>query len=450
MIIEYLWEFLINIADYAISITFFSLFIESKNTDKIKLLTILWIIVMASIMQLLSFQKYNIEVTLFVLISMIFYNFIFYNGKPRTKALLPFIALFFFSIIELIVSSIAIQILNIDQMQLLTNQKYIFFMTLVTRLLVSFVLYRISSIYKKNINSNEFLKYYIAVPIISCIIIMILMELYYTELINDSLILIPVAIVLLNFIFFSIMKKLKEKTDKLSAIEQQALFNEKSQAQYVQVVDAYNSIRKWKHDYTKIISTIQELNHSENYDSLNLFLKEIGNEFEDDSYCILTGNNYLDALLNYEIKKCKDLKINISLDLCIPSLDFMKKVDLCSIFGNILDNAIEASEKCTIKNKKCINLKARIDNNMLVISCKNNFKIKPRLSGEEIISIKKKRNHGLGIKTIKSLAEKYDGLINIKIDDEIFEITSIIPLLISSDEMINIFKFESGVNNEKN
>ena len=96
-----------------------------------------------------------------------------------------------------------------------------------------------------------------------------------------------------------------------------------------------------------------------------------------------------------------------------------KYEDLCVVLGNMLDNAIEASEKVT---DRWINVSIGLRKNGLVIVVENSFDgiIKKNIHGN-IISIKEnKEHHGYGLKSIRKTVEKYDGELVVEIRGNIF------------------------------
>ena len=102
--------------------------------------------------------------------------------------------------------------------------------------------------------------------------------------------------------------------------------------------------------------------------------------------------------------------------------------DLVVILANLLNNAIEACEKC--EEKKTIKLKFVIEENLIVLSVKNTCSHSIIYSGNEIKTSKKDEPemHGIGIKNIIQIVEKYNGEYVIKNENNEFSFSIIIPL----------------------
>jgi two-component system sensor histidine kinase AgrC len=101
--------------------------------------------------------------------------------------------------------------------------------------------------------------------------------------------------------------------------------------------------------------------------------------------------------------------------------DFLSDADIISMFGNLLDNALEASLKCDTGNKK-VNVKLFMGNNFfLIFHIENTFSVSAKRDGTRLISTKDdEKTHGLGIGIVSNLAEKYGGSLTLEEKGDIF------------------------------
>ena len=100
--------------------------------------------------------------------------------------------------------------------------------------------------------------------------------------------------------------------------------------------------------------------------------------------------------------------------------------DLCVIIGNLLDNSIEAVKE--IKSKKIIDIILKYEHKRSYINVKNAYegqRIKNK-EGKFVSSKSDKRSHGVGLKSIKRIVEKNEGVLIINTDNNIFDVTVII------------------------
>lgn len=139
---------------------------------------------------------------------------------------------------------------------------------------------------------------------------------------------------------------------------------------------------------------------------------------------IKTGNEALDVLLSEKNMICKrnDIKLNCMVDG--KKLDFMQPAEIYSLFGNAIDNAIEAALKITTTEKRAINVSVKCNMKMVSISIENYYSGELKFIDEIPITTKIDKNfHGYGIKSIKMLVDKYDGYLKISADNYKFNLS---------------------------
>ena len=101
----------------------------------------------------------------------------------------------------------------------------------------------------------------------------------------------------------------------------------------------------------------------------------------------------------------------------------MAEYDIFYVLGNLLDNAIEAVEKCDADNRY-INVKMMNKNNMFQLYIENSYIIEPHKKGKRFISTKEneKSEHGWGIENVKEIVERYKGMLDISYQNQRFQI----------------------------
>ena len=102
----------------------------------------------------------------------------------------------------------------------------------------------------------------------------------------------------------------------------------------------------------------------------------------------------------------------------------MKSADVYSLFGNALDNAIEAVMKLQDKSKRVIGLKVYSVGGLVTVNIKNFYQGKIDLNAEGLPATTKsdKAYHGYGMKSIHMIVEKYDGNLSVQTKDEVFNL----------------------------
>lgn len=138
-----------------------------------------------------------------------------------------------------------------------------------------------------------------------------------------------------------------------------------------------------------------------------------------------TGNEFLDIIIRDKAKAAKERNIDFSAVISFEAGSFVEPLDISTIFGNALDNAIEASEKLP-EDKRMITVRANRVRNMLVITVENNTaSVFPGAKGT---SKKDAFAHGFGLPNIKNVVEKYDGECNTKLENGMFTLKIIMPV----------------------
>ena len=142
-----------------------------------------------------------------------------------------------------------------------------------------------------------------------------------------------------------------------------------------------------------------------------------------------TGNAILDTLLTSKSLRCAEEGIVMTCFADAHDLDFIDMMDICSIFGNAIDNAIECVEKIEDRNMRLIKLTVRTQNRFLLIRVENCTDKAVDLNGGQPATTKEnKESHGYGIKSIRKAAEKYGGCMTLEQQDGWFILTVLVPL----------------------
>lgn len=139
-----------------------------------------------------------------------------------------------------------------------------------------------------------------------------------------------------------------------------------------------------------------------------------------------TGNSILDVLLKDKMKRIQELGADTQLDIEFTEGNFISGRDIVAIWGNALDNAIEACEKLPAK-ERMITARAGKVRNMMSILIENTMS---NSEGSHQTSTKKDSFlHGFGIKNIKEAVERYDGTCIIETARGRFSLIITIPLM---------------------
>ena len=136
-----------------------------------------------------------------------------------------------------------------------------------------------------------------------------------------------------------------------------------------------------------------------------------------------TENEALNVILNEKTLLCNNKNIRFTCIVDGNALNFIENEDIYSLFGNLIDNSIEAVNQLD-DNEKIISLKIKQVGNIVSISIKNGYKGKIQMENNLPLSKKEDNiHHGFGMKSIKMVCEKYNGNLRLNIENNIFIVT---------------------------
>ena len=145
---------------------------------------------------------------------------------------------------------------------------------------------------------------------------------------------------------------------------------------------------------------------------------------------VKSGNDALDTILTEKSLVCQQRHITLSCIADGSAVGFMGSVDLYSLFGNALDNAIEASSSIENPERRSISLIVQRIGDMASIHVENLFDGELRL-GEDGLPLTSKGdliNHGFGMRSMRQIVESYGGTFATRVDGDAFMLDALIPL----------------------
>jgi GHKL domain-containing protein len=142
-----------------------------------------------------------------------------------------------------------------------------------------------------------------------------------------------------------------------------------------------------------------------------------------------TGNRTLDTMLTGIDVNCKNHGINMTCVVDGQTLDFMDPVDICTLFGNFLDNAVECVSKLEDEEKKLIHISVSRQRGFVLIKAENYYERQVVFkNGLPVTTKPDGRHHGYGLKSVRSIVERYSGSLTINADGNWFEVRILVPL----------------------
>lgn len=199
--------------------------------------------------------------------------------------------------------------------------------------------------------------------------------------------------------------------------------------QYVQYRQSQEAMDIINYKYHDLKHHIIALRTQENAKQREAYLDKMEEEIKNYEAQNKTGNDVLDTLLTAKTLYCMKNDISITCVADGTLFSFMDTMDICSIFGNALDNAIEYEEKVPDKEKRLIHVTAYAQKSFLIIRFENYCEETIEFQGTFPATTKKNTKfHGYGLKSLRYTVKKYGGEVDVDTQDGWFVLKILIPL----------------------
>lgn len=205
--------------------------------------------------------------------------------------------------------------------------------------------------------------------------------------------------------------------------------------QYAQYKQAREAVELINYKYHDLKHHIIALRAEQNMDKRNAYLNQMEEELQNYEAQNKTGNSVLDVMLTLKTLYCQKHGVTMTSVIDGTLFDFMNAMDISSIFGNALDNAIECELKIPDKEKRLIHINAHSRKNFLIILFDNYYEGDMKL-GKGLPETTKKdaQFHGYGLKSVQYTVQKYGGAVDVSASDHWFHLKILIPMPNPADD----------------
>ena len=256
-------------------------------------------------------------------------------------------------------------------------------------------------------------KFLLFIPILSVIG---LSGIFYTECRNSDSVLTEMSVFvffamnLISFCVYNSYVRMSEKLRKISLAEQKKQLDYEH---YKLLQSNYNSSRKLMHDIKHHFTVIQGMT---NADDIHSYVTALSKQPIFDSRRNFTGNRIIDIIINQKSEECQKKNITFKFEHNQTDFSFMAETDICCIFANLLDNAIESAQKSEGKYVEC---KLYKNNQLYFIEISNSCDNRPIIEKTHLITSKEdKDRHGIGMMSVKDTVKEYHGDLHFEYIEE--------------------------------
>ncbi|KEO77113.1 ATP-binding protein [Paenibacillus polymyxa] len=287
-------------------------------------------------------------------------------------------------------------------------------------------IYRVDD-YRKRNTSKCLDVFLISLPIVTLIMLGSHCELILKsdERPNPFLSLISVMGVLsINIAMQWTLEKLNKAYGEMMEQELVNLNNAKKNNYYDNLEKSQKEIRVTRHNMKNELLTLQGLLKDQRNKEADAFIKEILSDIRNTVTQKYTPNYVLNYLLTEKISLATEKNVLVTIDCFLPEKFSLSNNVIANVFGNLLDNAIEACDKIT-EGEKSIDIKIKYHERQLYLEVSNSYN--PKFLNSSLVTKKKdRRNHGFGLKSVRKIVKENSGIIDIRIEEHKFYVNIVL------------------------
>lgn len=232
---------------------------------------------------------------------------------------------------------------------------------------------------------------------------------------------VSLGLLLMNVLIYTLICDISKRD---AQIQDDSLFRERAEQEmkmYHSVSENYEKQQKREHEYKNQLACIGTLLRDKDYDEAEKYLQEITHDYTKSEHVIDANHVIVNAILNSKYKEARDKGILMTVMLSDLAGIRITDKDIVIILSNLLNNAIEACEKC---EKRIIKVKIVREDQQLLVAISNTYQCPPiQVSGVfQTTKTQDAENHGIGLENVKAVVDNYDGLCVVQYDVEEFRV----------------------------
>ena len=261
-----------------------------------------------------------------------------------------------------------------------------------------------------------------SVPVFS-ILAIVVMYFFYPEdtSIQSVYLFLAVGLVCMDFLVIYFLQSILDKSEQLR-VSTLANQNAKNQIEAYHDMDAlYERQRRKMHDYKNQIVTIQSLVQGGNMEKAVKLMEQLTESISVDLSAINTNHPVVNAVLNHKFQTAKEKQIAMIFQVGDVHEIRLTEEEIVILLGNLLDNAIAECERVVKAGKDAvIQFKFICEDGKVILSIKNPVLTKVQIVDNKV-QVNAKSRHGIGLKNVEAVAEKYDGSVAFDCDEKEFK-----------------------------
>lgn len=196
-------------------------------------------------------------------------------------------------------------------------------------------------------------------------------------------------------------------------------------AVYKMLAEQYRQSERLRHDMKNHIIALSALSQNKEWEKIDDYLRHM-QAIALDAKGDMTGNKAVDAILHQKRKRAEEQDIKWECDAQIPKESPINEFDLCVLFGNILDNALEACGRMQGDERRFINIQAKSVKKCFLLEVKNSMD-KAEKYTDRFMNKGDWKERGIGLRNVGDVVNKYNGAVSAEAKKGVFVISILMP-----------------------
>ena len=260
----------------------------------------------------------------------------------------------------------------------------------------------------------------VSIPVASLVIMLLFLNIATGhEQLQILIALLSVTIInIVSFQLYSYVVFAMQEINRKLILQKQ----EESYLQQLKMIQTDNeNISLIKHDIQNHLFMLKSLYERGETDSYKQYLDTLLSKINRKEEVCKSENLVVDSIINYKLKNIGE--VNLYIDVCIPKKLQISDVDMTALLGNLLDNSVRAIKEA---DKKELHITLKYKKGRLILQIRNSYKNISVSQGRFQTTKKEKQGHGIGLESVREVAERYNGIIQIDYEDSLFIVVVIL------------------------
>lgn len=243
----------------------------------------------------------------------------------------------------------------------------------------------------------------------------------YTDIIFGIILIMIVSLVYL-------IRKISQIYNEKNALILERKKEEYLQKEYLSYKHMMEALRALKHDYSNHLQVLEGMVRETEMQRAKEYVDGLRRHMESETGGCNSGDPVLDIIISSKIDEARKYRIKVDSSIILLNALPLSETEITSLFGNLLDNAIEAN-KYVQESQRFIKLVIRPIQNDISIVIQNQYDGKLKTKAGKVLTRKEHGDHGIGIKQIEKIVSRANGYCLWEVEETIFTVTIILPAM---------------------